>query len=206
MTVIGLTGNIGSGKTTAGKILESELGCICLNADYIGRLVAEPGGEAYDELMNCFGADYFLPDGTLNRPKMAALVFNDKARLAELNAITHPAVKRYLVREIARNLQEQPNRVVVVEAALLIEADYLDLSDELWLVWADDDVRLKRVMQRDNATADEAKSRMRNQMAQEEKVKYADRILHNNSDEANLRAEIMLAWQALSADSCDCGK
>lgn len=200
MTVIGLTGNIGSGKTTVGRILEGEMGCVCLNADYIGRLVAEPGGEAYDELKACFGADYFLPDGSLNRPKLAALVFNDKAALSRLNAITHPAVKRYLRREIDR-LAADAARVIVVEAALLVEADYLDLLDELWLVWADDDVRLPRVMARDNATAEQAKSRMDNQMPQDEKAKYAKRILHNNSDEESLRREVAAVWRDFTGEN-----
>lgn len=195
MTVIGLTGNIGSGKTTACRILETEMGCACLNTDYIGRLVAEPGGEAYDELVACFGADYFLADGKLDRPKMAALVFNDKDALARLNAITHPAVKRHLQRSIARLAADEPDTVVVVEAALLIEADYMDILDELWLVWADDDVRRLRVMARDNATATQAQSRMDNQMPQSEKLKYARRVVHNNSDEENLRREIAAAWQ-----------
>lgn len=195
MTVIGLTGNIGSGKTTACRILEREMGCTCLNTDYIGRLVVEPGGEAYDELVACFGADYFLPNGQLDRPKMAALVFNDKAALARLNAITHPAVKRHLQRSIARLAADEPDTVVVVEAALLIEAGYMDILDELWLVWADDDVRLLRVMARDNATAAQAQSRMDNQMPQSEKLKYARRVVHNNSDEENLRREIAAAWQ-----------
>lgn len=195
MTVIGLTGNIGSGKTTACRILEREMGCTCLNTDYIGRLVAEPGGEAYDELVACFGADYFLPNGQLDRPKMAALVFNDKAALARLNAITHPAVKRHLQRSIARLAADEPDTVVVVEAALLIEAGYMDILDELWLVWADDDVRRLRVMARDNATAAQAQSRMDNQMPQSEKLKYARRVVHNNSDEENLRREVAAAWQ-----------
>lgn len=195
MAVIGLTGNIGSGKTTVGRILQEEMGCVCLNTDYIGRLVAEPGGDAYDELFNAFGADYFLQDGKLDRPKMAALVFNDKAALSKLNEITHPAVKRYLQREIAKILADNPGQQVVVEAALLIEANYLDLLDELWLVWADDDVRLKRVMVRDGATREQALSRMNNQMPQEDKVKYAKRVLHNNSDEENLRSELAAIWQ-----------
>lgn len=195
MSVIGLTGNIGSGKTTVSRILQDDMGCCCLNTDHIGRLVVQPNGEAYSDLRAVFGSGYFLADGTLDRPKMAQLVFNDKAALSRLNGITHPAVKRFLQREIAGIKQKDPAKIVVVEAALLIEADYLDLLDELWLVWADDDVRLKRVMQRDNATREQAISRMKNQMPQDEKLKYAQRILHNNSDEQNLRCELASVWQ-----------
>lgn len=195
MVVIGLTGNIGSGKTTVSRILQEEMGCVCLNADLIGRLVAEPGGEAYAELTAAFGGEYFLADGSLNRPKMAELVFNDKQALNKLDGIIHPAVYRHLQREIAAIRQRDPKQVVIVEAALLIEADYLDLLDELWLVWADDEVRLPRVMTRDGLTREQALSRMRNQLPQAEKAKYAKYILHNNSDEKKLRSELLAVWQ-----------
>ena len=195
MTVIGVTGNIGSGKTTFSRLLEQEKGCLRLDADYLGRLVAEPDGEAYGELRQTFGEDYFLADGRLNRPKMAELVFNNPSELAKLNGIMHPAVLRQIQKEIAAAKAENPQQIVVVEAALLIEADYLGILDELWLVWADDEVRLARVMSRDGATAEQAQARMRNQMPQAEKTKYASRIVHNNSDINDLRSELETVWQ-----------
>lgn len=195
MTVIGVTGNIGSGKTTFSRLLEQEKGCLRLDADYLGRLVAEPDGEAYDELWQAFGGDYFLADGSLNRPKMAELVFNNPTELAKLNGIMHPAVLRQIKKEIAAAKAENPQQIVVVEAALLIEADYLGILDELWLVWADDEVRLARVMSRDGATAEQAQARMRNQMPQAEKTKYARRIVHNNNDINDLRSELEAVWQ-----------
>lgn len=195
MTVIGVTGNIGSGKTTFSRLLEQEKGCLRLDADYLGRLVAEPDGEAYDELWQAFGEEYFLADGSLNRPKMAELVFNNPTELAKLNGIMHPAVLRQIKKEIAAAKAENPQQIVVVEAALLIEADYLGILDELWLVWADDDVRLARVMSRDGATAEQAQARMRNQMPQAEKTKYARRIVHNNNDINDLRSELEAVWQ-----------
>ncbi len=195
MTVIGVTGNIGSGKTTFSRLLEQEKGCLRLDADYLGRLVAEPDGEAYDELWQTFGEEYFLADGSLNRPKMAELVFNNPTELAKLNGIMHPAVLRQIKKEIAAAKAENPQQIVVVEAALLIEADYLGILDELWLVWADDEVRLARVMSRDGATAEQAQARMRNQMPQAEKTKYARRIVHNNNDINDLRSELEAVWQ-----------
>ncbi len=195
MTVIGLTGNIGSGKTTVGRLLHEEKGCLCLNADEIGRLVAEPAGEAYRKLQEAFGAAYFLADGRLDRPKMAELVFHDTDKLALLNSIIHPAVLLHLKRAISEIAAHDPEQIVVVEAALLIEANYLDILDQLWLVWADDAVRLKRVMARDGVSREQAQARMDNQMPQAEKAKYARYILHNNSGIEDLKRELEDVWQ-----------
>ncbi len=195
MTVIGLTGNIGSGKTTVSRLLQVEKGCVCLDADIIGRVVAEPGGEAYGQLREAFGPAYFLPDGRLDRPKMAELVFHNSGQLVRLNNIIHPAVLAVLKRRIAAIAASDPAQNIVVEAALLIEADYLDILDELWLVWADDAVRLKRVMRRDACSAEQALARMNNQMPQAEKAKYARRILHNDSGIEELQHELEEIWQ-----------
>lgn len=201
MTVIGVTGNIGSGKTTVSRLLAEEYGCFYLNADNIGRLVAEPGGEAYDELCSAFGEGCFLPDGTLNRPAMAELVFNDKAELERLNGIMHPAILRHIQQEIDTVHKADPMQIVIVEAALLIEANYLGILDSLWLVWADDDVRLQRVMARDGISAEQAQARMNNQMPQQEKLKYARYVLHNNDGINELKKELASIWQQFAADA-----
>lgn len=201
MTVIGVTGNIGSGKTTVSRLLAEEYGCFYLNADNIGRLVAEPGGEAYDELRSTFGHGYFLPDGTLDRPAMAELVFHDKAELERLNGIMHPAILRHIRREIDAVHKADPTQIIIVEAALLIEADYLGILDALWLVWADDDVRLQRVMARDGISAEQAQARMNNQMPQQEKLKYARYVLHNNDGINELKKELASIWQQFAADA-----
>lgn len=200
MTVIGLTGNIGSGKTTVCRMLAEEKNCACLNADYLGRLVAEPEGEAYDELRREFGDEYFLADGTLDRPHMADLVFNNSEALQRLNGIMHPAILRRICREIEQIQQNEPERVIVVEAALLIEANYLGILDQLWLVWACDSVRRRRVMARDGVDAAQAQARMDNQMPQQEKAKYAQYILHNNRGKKELRAELERVWQQFAAE------
>ncbi len=200
MAVIGLTGNIGSGKTTVCHML-AKRGCLCLNADVLGHSVSEPGGEAYQQLRNSFGAEYFSEDGRLLRPRMAELVFNNQCELARLNGIIHPAVRRVLCQKIAAAQAEQPDRVVVVEAALLVEADYLPLLDQLWLVWADDDVRLARVMARDKLSQEQALARMNNQMAQAEKAKYARYIVHNNRGRKELADELQNVWQQFIAEN-----
>lgn len=192
--VIGLTGNIGSGKTTVCQLL-ADKGCLCLNADALGRQVSEPGGEAYSELRQSFGAEYFDEAGNLLRPKLAELVFNDAAELARLNGIIHPAVLRCLQREIAAAQAENSQQVIVVEAALLVEANYLPILDQLWLVWADDQVRLERVMARDGVDREQAQARMNNQLPQAEKAKYARYIVHNNKGRAELQQELEAVWR-----------
>lgn len=199
MAVIGLTGNIGSGKTTVCRFLAAK-GCLCLNADLLGRTVSEPGGEAYAQLRQSFGAEFFSPEGFLLRPRMADLVFNDKQQLALLNSIIHPAVLRVLQRKIAEVQAGEPQRVIVVEAALLVEADYLPILDQLWLVWADDDVRLRRVMARDKIDCQQALARMNNQLPQTEKVKYARYIVHNNKGRQELEQELEQVWQHFCQD------
>lgn len=199
VAVIGLTGNIGSGKTTVCQML-AKRGCLCLNADLLGRSVSEPGGEAYQQLRESFGADYFSPEGELLRPRMAELVFNNQHELAKLNGIIHPAVRRALCQKIAAAQAERPERVIVVEAALLVEADYLPLLDQLWLVWADDAVRLARVMARDKLSREQALARMNNQMPQAEKAKYARYIVHNNKGRKELYDELQNVWQQFIAE------
>ena len=199
MAVIGLTGNIGSGKTTVCQLLAAR-GCLCLNADLLGRSVSEPGGEAYEQLRQSFGAEFFSPDGWLLRPRMADLVFNDKEQLARLNGIIHPAVRRVLCQKIAAVQAEEPQRVIVVEAALLVEADYLSILNQLWLVWADDDVRLKRVMSRDKLDRQQALARMNNQMPQAQKAKDARYIVHNNNGRGELEQELAQVWQQFCQD------
>lgn len=194
VTVIGLTGNIGSGKTTLSEMLAKEKQCLCLNADQIGKKVAEPDGAAYAALRRNFDARFFLPDGRLNRPKMAELVFNDSAALNLLNSIIHPVVLQTLCYEIDKAYEEAADRIIVVEAALLVEANYLGILDQLWLVWADDDIRLRRVMGRDKLTAEQALARMNNQMPQAEKAKLAQFVLHNNGDIDSLRKELNTIW------------
>ncbi len=201
MTVIGLTGNIGSGKTTVSRLLADEYGCFYISADNIGRLVAEPGGEAYDELRDAFGDAYFLSDGKLDRPAMAELVFHDRTELERLNGIMHPAILRHIKRRINEIHKAEPQGIIIVEAALLIEADYLGILDSLWLVWADDAVRLRRVMDRDSISAEQAQARMNNQMSQQEKLKYAQYVLHNNDGINELKNELARIWQRFVDDA-----
>lgn len=199
MVVIGLTGNIASGKSTAAKILQ-EFGCLVIDADQVGRDVIEPGQPAYVQLKQAFGEDYFLPDGKLNRKKLGSYVFASPQALTVLNDITHPAIRLELLRRIQRQQEKKPQQVIVIEAAVLLEANMQSLADCLWLVVAEDEIRLQRAMERDNLSAALVKDRMNRQMPQQEKMKYADYIVHNNKGPQELRQEMEQVWQQFLKD------
>lgn len=195
MTVIGLTGNIGSGKSTVTKLLAENHNCHIINADIVGREVVEPNGLAYAQLHMAFGVEYFDEFGKLIRPKMAELVFNNKKALELLNSITHPAIIEDIENKVQKIYASDQNADIIVEAAVLIEADMIGIMDEIWLVLADDEVRLARAMARDNADGEAIKARMNAQMPQSEKVKYATVLVHNNSDIDTLKASLESAWR-----------
>jgi dephospho-CoA kinase len=194
MTVIGLTGNIGSGKSTAAAIL-CEWGCKHIDADEVGHLVAAPGEPGNLALREAFGDQYFDAEGNLERKKLGALVFADPEKLAKLNAILHPAIKEYIIKQVNSYKAENKDAVIVLEAAILIEAGFDALIDEIWLVVADDEIRLARAMARDGATKEAVLDRMARQMPQSEKIKYADRVIMNNTDMAGLVLELEKVWR-----------
>ncbi len=189
MTVFGLTGNIGCGKSTVGKLLAAA-GFVHIDADYIGKLAAEPGTAANAEIRRAFGAEYFDGDGRLLRKKLGAHVFADPAELAKLNAILHPAVRAEIRAQIADNLRRNPQRHIVVEAAILLETGMADLVDKIIVVAASDEVRLQRVMARDGLPREQILERMANQMSQQEKIQRADYVIDNDGDAAALQQAV----------------
>lgn len=186
MLVLGLTGNIGCGKSSLSNIL-IEKGIDVIDADLISREIM------YDkDLLNIvfetFGNEIKNNDGTLNRSKLGVIVFNDNKKLIQLNSITHPAIKSKIKNKIKSILNNNKN-IVVIDAALLIEGDFLDLVNKLIVITCDEDIQLDRVMKRDNLTMSDAFKRINSQMKQSEKVKYADYIIDNSLDLDNLKKE-----------------
>lgn len=186
MLVLGLTGNIGCGKSSLSNIL-IEKGIDVIDADLISREIM------YDkDLLNIvfetFGNEIKNNDGTLNRSKLGVIVFNDNKKLIQLNSITHPAIKSKIKNKIKSILNNNKN-IVVIDAALLIEGDFLDLVNKLIVITCDEDIQLDRVMKRDNLIMSDAFKRINSQMKQSEKVKYADYIIDNSLDLDNLKKE-----------------
>ena len=176
MLRVGLTGSIGVGKSFVSSVL-AELGCWVLDADATAREVVKPNSPALQTLVAKFGPEIIRSEGTLDRPALAALVFADPAKRADLNSILHP----YIIAEQDQQLREweaaDPNAIAVIDAALMIESGGYKRFDKLIVVHCDSDAQLQRVMARDKLSSEEAKRRIAAQMSQDEKKTFADYLI-----------------------------
>lgn len=189
MKIIGLTGGIGSGKSTASAYLRKK-GCIIIDADEMSRKMTEKGSKALDEIRNAFGDEYFFEDGGLDRKKMAATVFSDPEKKQLLENIITQAVIKKSVEKINSLREGEEDGIAVLDAPLLFEFDMQRYTDETWLVSADKNVIISRVKARDDMTDEEVRSRILNQMSADRKEKLADRIIDNSADIAHLYAQL----------------
>ncbi len=198
MLRVGLTGGIGCGKSTVAAMM-SELGCHVLNADRMAHALMVPGAPAYDEIRRQFGPNVLAADGSIDRARLAAVVFADAAKLASLNAIVHPLVLRELDRELERLSRIDPHGVAVIEAALLIESGYNQRLDRLVLVTCTREQQLERLTNPAFGRAmsrEQAEKRIAAQMPLEEKRKLAhDEIDCSGSLEYTKRQVRMLVEQ-----------
>ncbi|HOE57773.1 MAG TPA: dephospho-CoA kinase, partial [Bacillota bacterium] len=145
--VIGLTGGIASGKSTVSAKLK-ELGAAIIDVDILARSVVSKGEIAYNRIIQCFGESILLPNGEINRKRLGSIVFSDKKKLALLNGITHPEIISR-VKERIRELKTAGNSVIVVDAAILIEMGLYKYVDSVWVVAADREIQIKRLIERD---------------------------------------------------------
>ena len=193
MLRVGLSGGIGSGKSTVARAL-ARRGAIVIDADAIAREVVEPGQPGLAAVVERFGDGILDGDGRLDRPALAALVFEDAAARADLNAIIHPLVAA----ETARRMAAAPaDSVVVLDVPLLVEAAKSGY-DVVVIVEAPPEVRVERLVGR-GMTADDARKRMAAQATDEERRKVADVVLDNSGSEENLEAQIASLWAQLTA-------
>ncbi|MGB9867634.1 MAG: dephospho-CoA kinase [Bacillota bacterium] len=195
MVVIGLTGNIGSGKSTVSQVLR-ELGALVIDADRISREVCEPGQPGWEAIWRHFGQEVFLPDGTLDRKRLGEIVFGQPDKLALLNSLLHPLI----VSRIKEDLEEARAsawKAVVVDAALLFEVGLDKVVDVVWVVTADDRLRLERVMARDGLSREAALARMQSQSCQWEKASRADAVIDNSGGLEHTRRQVLELWYRL---------
>lgn len=181
MKIIGLTGGIGSGKSTVSAYLKSK-GCRIINADALARQMTEKGSPALEMLRTTFGDKYFNEDGSLKRKELGAFVFAHPEQKKLLEGIVTKAVIDKSVAILEEWKKENYEGIVVLDAPLLFECGMQKYMDETWLVKADGETVIRRVMSRDGLSCDEIEGRIRAQMPLSEKEKLADRIIDNSRD------------------------
>jgi dephospho-CoA kinase len=191
--LVGLTGGIGSGKSTVAALLAAH-GAVVIDADDITRELQQPGTPVLAAMVDRFGAEILQVDGSLDRQAVADLVFSDPAALADLNAIVHPAVGA----EIARRLQaeaatEDPGRVVVLDVPLLVESGRADMAATI-VVDVDPEVAVHRLVDQRGMTEADARARMARQAAREDRLARADLVVDNSGDLDALRRRVEEVW------------
>ena len=197
--VIGLAGGIGTGKSTVVQLL-AELGAAVIDADKIGHEVYRPGTEGFRQVVDAFGPGVVAPDGTIDRRALGAIVFTDAAALARLNAIVHPLIARELAARVTAARVEDPQRPVVVEAPVLVEAGWQGrgLVDRLWIVTAAPETAIARVVATRGLARAEVERRMAAQLPEAERRRVADLVIENDGSPAELRARVEAAWRTLA--------
>ncbi len=178
MMKIGITGGIGSGKSTVCRVF-SVLGVPVFEADKVAKQLMNSDPEVAEQLIRLFGAPVYLPDHTVDRKYLAGIVFNNPSLLAQLNAVVHPAVRK----AFARWSEKQDAKYVIHEAAILFESGFYKMMDKTITVYTDEDQRIQRVLRRDGVTMKQVKERIRNQWKDEERLKLADFVIKNNDDD-----------------------
>ncbi|MEO7649349.1 MAG: dephospho-CoA kinase [Bryobacteraceae bacterium] len=187
MLKVGLTGGLASGKTFVGQSL-AELGCYLIQADVIGHEVLLPSGAAYQGVIDEFGEGVLAEDGTIDRRRLAAQVFSSPEILRVLNGIVHPVVRQRTDQLIAEYAAQDPDAIIVVEAAIHIETGGYRRFDKLILAVCTEAQQVERAMKRDGSTQADAEARLRNQMSLAEKLKFADYVINTSgTKEATLR-------------------
>ena len=197
MKVIGLTGGIGSGKSTVSKFL-AELGAVIIDADKVGHEALKLGTEVWREVVAAFGRQILTPDGDINREKLGEIVFRNPESLLRLNQIMHPRMHD-MVKTQLEGYRKQGVGVVVLEAPLLIEANWTSLVNEVWVTVASESTVLRRLKEKFELSEPESLARIHSQLPSEEKVKHADVIINTDCALGELRAKVEELWQGLHA-------
>jgi dephospho-CoA kinase len=181
MLRVGLTGGYASGKSFVAKHLAS-LGCHVIYADALGHQVLMPSGEAYQPTLSLFGHDILNEDATINRKKLASIVFNSPDLLQKLNAIVHPAVFRLEEQSLIGFESQNPNGIAVIEAAILIETGRYKTLDRLIVTSCPLEIQVQRAMSRDQITREEAETRISRQLSDQERVRFANYVVYTGGE------------------------
>jgi len=185
--VLGLTGGIGSGKSMVASMF-AQLGAEVIDADQLAREVVEPGQPALAEITTAFGSGVLMPDGRLDRGKLARIIFADPVARARLNAITHPRIQERMATEMA--LRGSRPGLLILDIPLLYENDRVGTVEAVIVVWVDSKTQLRRLNERDGLTDDEARQRIAAQMPLDEKRARADLVVDNSGSRENTRRQV----------------
>jgi dephospho-CoA kinase len=198
MLKVGLTGSIAVGKSYVLSVL-AELGCVTFDADKIAHTVMEPGREAFNVIVREFGEDVLATDGSIDRRKLGAIVFNEDDRRMRLNEIVHPRVKEEQDRLLAEAEARDRNGIAVIDAALLIESGGYKRFDKVIVAYCDRDTQIERLMQRTLITREDAERRIAAQMPSQEKRGYADFEIDTSGTQEDTRKQVVAVHSRLRA-------
>lgn len=186
---IGLTGGIASGKSTVSTMCR-EMGIPVIDADIEARLAVEPGEPAYKEIIAAFGENILMPDGGIDRPALGTIIFNDNEKRLKLNSIVHPQVRKRmnLIKEEAETAGES---IIILDIPLLFESRLEYMANKIIVVYVDPEVQLRRLMERNSLTKEEAEARINSQMPLREKAERADAVINNNGTLEELKQQLL---------------
>ena len=196
--IVGVTGGLGSGKTTVCNFLRQGRAPV-ISADEISHCLMRPGHPIYDRTIEAFGEKILNADGQLDRRVLGERVFSDEEARRCLNGITHPAIVKEMRRQVSR-ATGRGAQVVVLDIPLLYEVGLEAMCDEVWVVWCRPEQQVRRVMQREGLSKDEVNKRLEAQMPLDQKVQRADRVIDNSGSKASLVAHLEALWDQWTAE------
>ncbi len=187
--IIGVTGGVGAGKSEVLRFLHDEFHAVILEMDAIGRKLMEPGEACYDRICELFGKEAVKEDGTLDRTYIANIVFHDPDKLEELNGIVHPAVRAYCDRVI-RETEKRESAPIILESAILLDAGYDTVCDEVWYIYADEKTRARRLRISRGYSGERIRAVMQSQKSEEFFREHADFVLDNSGSLEEMKQQI----------------
>lgn len=190
MKIVGITGGVGSGKSRVLHILESEYDACVLEADQAAHILMEPEGATYQPILDAFGRCILDENGRIDRKMLGEIVFSSGEKLSILNKITHPAVRRYITEQIETYRRVKPDGLFVLEAALLIEEGYDRICDELWYIYADEETRMRRLMESRGYTKEKCISMFRSQSDEKYYRTHCKYVIDNYGDTEKTKIQI----------------
>lgn len=198
MRIIGLTGGIGSGKSSVSRVLARE-GARVIDADHITHVLESRGQTVWQQIVDRFGWAVLLPDGNLDRKKLGWRVFHDEAERQALNQLVHPAVQQEIWRQVDQ-ARAEALPAVVLDVPLLIEGGLFRMVDQVWVVLAEPEQQATRIQARDRVSAASAWRRIAAQMPLKEKIRYADVVIDNRRQFSGVEERVKALWRSVVAD------